>query len=85
MRATAVGSTMGFGRIGGIVASTFIGILLTLNLLPQYNFAAIGIAALVGGVAMLFVQERHAEYNKEGKIETTVNKDMVSEIKTTLT
>ncbi len=63
MRSTALGSTMAFGRIGGIVAPTFVGILITLSLAPQYNFAAIGMAAVLGGFAMLFVQEKHAHYN----------------------
>ncbi|MEH7120853.1 aromatic acid/H+ symport family MFS transporter [Neobacillus vireti] len=65
MRSTALGSTMAFGRIGGIVAPTFVGVLLTLNLMPQYNFAAIATAAILGGFAMLFVQEKHGNYHKE--------------------
>ncbi|PLS18629.1 aromatic acid/H+ symport family MFS transporter [Bacillus sp. M6-12] len=63
MRSTALGSTMAFGRLGGIVAPTFVGILLTMSLQPQYNFAAIASAALLGGLAMMFVQEKHANYN----------------------
>lgn len=65
MRSTALGSTMAFGRMGGIVAPTFVGILITMNLQPQYNFAAIASAAVIGGFAMLFVQEKHGNYNKE--------------------
>ncbi|WP_039236432.1 MFS transporter [Bacillus thermotolerans] len=65
MRSTAVGSTMAFGRVGGIVAPTFVGILLSLNFLPQFNFAAIASAAVLGGIAMLFVQEQHGHYSKE--------------------
>ncbi|MED3690742.1 aromatic acid/H+ symport family MFS transporter [Peribacillus butanolivorans] len=65
MRSTAIGSTMAIGRMGGIVAPTFVGILLTMNLQPQYNFAAIASAAVLGGFAMLFVQEKHGNYNKE--------------------
>jgi MFS transporter, AAHS family, benzoate transport protein len=65
MRSTALGSTMAFGRIGGIVAPTFVGILLSFNLLPQYNFAAIASAAVLGGLAMLLVQEKYAVYHKE--------------------
>lgn len=65
MRSTAVGSTMAFGRVGGIVAPTFVGILLSLNFLPQFNFAAIASAAALGGIAMLFVQEQHGHYSKE--------------------
>lgn len=47
------------------MAPTFVGILLTMNLQPQYNFAAIASAAVLGGFAMLFVQEKHGNYNKE--------------------
>ena len=62
MRATALGSTMAFGRIGGILAPLIVGFLLSMNLQPQYNFGVIGIASLVGGLALLFVQEKHAVY-----------------------
>ena len=65
MRSTALGSTIAFGRIGGIVAPTFVGILLTMNLQPQFNFMALGIAALIGGTAMIFVQEQYAAYTKD--------------------
>ncbi|MEH7414719.1 aromatic acid/H+ symport family MFS transporter [Neobacillus drentensis] len=65
MRSTALGSTMAFGRMGGIVAPTFVGFLLSINLMPQYNFAAIATAAIIGGFAMLFVQEQHGNYQKE--------------------
>ncbi|CAH0212632.1 aromatic acid/H+ symport family MFS transporter [Peribacillus simplex] len=64
MRSTALGSTMAFGRMGGIVAPIFVGILLTMNLQPQYNFAAIASAAVLGGFALLFVQEKYGDYNK---------------------
>ncbi|MGZ9815866.1 MFS transporter [Peribacillus simplex] len=64
MRSTALGSTMAFGRMGGIVAPTFVGILLTMNLQPQYNFAAIASAAVLGGFSLLFVQEKYGNYNK---------------------
>lgn len=67
MRSTALGSTMAFGRIGGIVAPTFVGVLLTMNLMPQYNLAAIASAALLGGVAMLFIQEKHGNYSIEAE------------------
>ena len=69
MRATALGSTMAFGRIGGILAPIIVGLILTMNLQPQYNFGAIGIAALIGGIAMMFVQEKHAVYNEQAEIE----------------
>lgn len=75
MRSTALGSTMAFGRVGGIVAPTFVGILITLNLMPQFNFAAIGSAAVLGGLAMALIQEKHGVYSKEVKL-TKETKDM---------
>lgn len=75
MRSTAVGSTMAFGRLGGVVAPTFVGVLLSIHFLPQYNFVAIASAAVIGGIAMLFVKEEHGIYYKEKKrllVEITV-------------
>ncbi len=82
MRSTALGSTMAFGRLGGIVAPTFVGILLTIGLASQYNFAAIASAAVLGGLAMLFVQEKHGNYNKdqqeqEGKAISKSNEEII--------
>ncbi|WP_445614074.1 MFS transporter [Geobacillus sp. YF-1] len=77
MRSTALGSTMAFGRIGGIVAPTFVGFLLSLNLSPQYNFAAIASAAVLGGIAVLCVQEKYAVYRAE-RVELTNEQITVS-------
>lgn len=68
VRAAALGSTMAFGRIGSIVAPTYMGILLTFNLQPQYNFFAIGIAAIFGALAMSFIREDHADYALEKQV-----------------
>lgn len=68
VRAAALGSTMAFGRIGSIVAPTYMGILLTLNLQPQFNFFAIGIAAIFGAIAMSFIREAHADYAVEKQV-----------------
>ncbi|MEX3625249.1 MFS transporter [Viridibacillus arvi] len=68
VRAAALGSTMAFGRIGSIVAPTYMGILLTFNLQPQYNFFAIGIAAIFGALAMSFIREDHADYSLEKQV-----------------
>ena len=62
VRAAALGSTMAFGRIGSIVAPTYMGILLTFNLQPQFNFYAIGIAAIFGAIAMSLIRENRADY-----------------------
>lgn len=68
VRAAALGSTMAFGRIGSIVAPTFMGILLTFNLQSQFNFMAIGIAAIFGAIAMSFIREDHADYAVEKQV-----------------
>ncbi|GGA46959.1 MFS transporter [Psychrobacillus lasiicapitis] len=68
VRAAALGSTMAFGRIGSIVAPTYMGILLTFNLQPQFNFFAISIAAIFGAIAMSFIREDRADYAKEKQV-----------------
>ncbi|WP_082234955.1 MFS transporter [Halobacillus massiliensis] len=67
MRSTGIGAAMAFGRVGGIFAPTFVGILLTLDLSSQVNFTVIAMAAVLGGIAVLLVQEKHAHYNREGE------------------
>ena len=64
VRSTGVGAAMAFGRVGGIFAPTFVGILLTMEFSAQMNFTLLGIAAVVGGIAILFVQEKHAYYKQ---------------------
>ncbi len=68
VRAAALGSTMAFGRIGSIIAPTYMGILLTFNFQPQFNFFAIGIAAIFGALAMSFIREDRADYAVEKQI-----------------
>lgn len=67
MRSTGLGASMAFGRLGGIFAPTFVGILLTMNLPAQMNFSLIAIAAVVGAIAIAFVQEKHAHYSESGE------------------
>ena len=67
MRSSGVGASMAFGRLGGIFAPTFVGILLTMNLPAQMNFSLIAIAAVVGAIAIAFVQEKHAHYSMAGE------------------
>jgi MFS transporter, AAHS family, benzoate transport protein len=81
IRASALGSTMAIGRIGGILAPVLIGILLTMNLQPQFNFGVIGIASLIGGTALIFVQEKHASYNKSVEVEEEVQEESPNPIK----
>lgn len=71
VRSTGVGAAMAFDRTGGIFAPTFVGILLTMNLSAQMNFTLIGTAALVGGIAILFVQEKYTHYRQGEATETT--------------
>ena len=68
VRAAALGSTMAFGRIGSIVAPTYMGILLTFNLEPQFNFFAIGIATIFGAIALSFIREDRADYPVEKEV-----------------
>ncbi|WP_404332953.1 MFS transporter [Mesobacillus maritimus] len=65
MRSTGVGATMAFGRVGGIFAPTFVGVLLTMNLPAEMNFTVIAMASVVGGIAIFFVQEQYAHYSHE--------------------
>ncbi|MBB6446266.1 MFS transporter [Bacillus benzoevorans] len=62
MRSTGVGVMMAFGRIGGIVSPTLIGMLMALNLTVQMNFMVIAIAGVIGSIAVLLVQEKYAYY-----------------------
>ncbi|RHW39539.1 MFS transporter [Lysinibacillus yapensis] len=82
VRSTGVGAAMAFGRVGGIFAPTFVGVLLTMNLSAQMNFTLIGTAALLGGIAILFVQEKHAYYRQEESAEEeTLTQTQIAEIK----
>ncbi len=55
IRATGVGFASGVGRAGAILAPLVIGFLVSLNLPLEQNFMAIGLAGLLGTVAVLFV------------------------------
>ena len=68
-RSAALGSTMAFGRLGSIVAPTYVAVLLTMNLQPQFNFIAIGIAAVFGMITLLFVNDKHADYQTVRELE----------------
>ena len=72
-RSAALGSTMAFGRLGSILAPTYVAVLLTMNLQPQFNFIAIGIAAVFGMITLLFVNDKHADYQtvRESEVEDT--------------
>lgn len=78
VRAAALGSTMAFGRLGSIVAPTYMGILLTFNLQPQFNFFAIAIAAILGAIAMSFIREDRADYAVEKQVTSNAVKILKS-------
>lgn len=81
VRAAALGSTMAFGRIGSIVAPMYMGILLTFNLQPQFNFFAIGIAAILGAIAMGLIRENQADYAGAQQAPTNNNTVLISSAK----
>ncbi|QGQ48663.1 aromatic acid/H+ symport family MFS transporter [Metabacillus sediminilitoris] len=64
IRSTGVGVTVGVGRIGSILAPILVGLLLVINSEPQNAFMAFAIPSILGGIALLFVQERYGSYDK---------------------
>ncbi|WP_338470846.1 aromatic acid/H+ symport family MFS transporter [Niallia sp. XMNu-256] len=69
IRSAALGSTMAFGRLGSIVAPTYVAVLLTMNLQPQFNFILIGIAAIFGMIALFFINDKAADYQTDHQVE----------------
>ncbi|WP_428909769.1 MFS transporter [Niallia sp. Krafla_26] len=74
IRSAALGSTMAFGRIGSIVAPTYVAVLLTMNLQPQLNFMLIGIAAIFGMIAMFFINDKAADYQTDQQLDESNTK-----------
>ena len=64
VRTTGVGVTVGVGRIGSILAPIVIGLLLATNLAPQSAFMAFAIPSILGGIALLFVQEKYGSFDQ---------------------
>lgn len=58
VRATALGFTLGIGRLGAIVGPTFGGLLLAADLDTAWNFYAFAIPALVGALLVLTLPRR---------------------------
>jgi AAHS family benzoate transporter-like MFS transporter len=58
IRSTGVGFASGVGRIGAIVAPILIGGLVALQLPLEQNFMAIGLAGLLGMIAVMLVNHR---------------------------
>lgn len=62
IRGTGLSMAVGIGRLGSISAPLLIGFVLMTNIAPQTAFIAFAIPSLIGGVALLLVQERHANH-----------------------
>lgn len=57
-RGSAVGMTLGIGRVGAVVAPTMVGLIMDSNLGFQWNFYAFVIPAVLGLVAIVLVPRR---------------------------
>ncbi|OLN21726.1 MFS transporter [Domibacillus antri] len=66
VRATGMGIALGFGRIGAILAPILVGFLLAANLEPQNAFMAFAVPSILGGIALLFIQEKYGSFDKLG-------------------
>lgn len=66
IRSTGVGITVGFGRIGSILAPTVIGLLLATNLDPKSAFMAFAIPSILGGAVLLLVREKYGSFDRLG-------------------
>ncbi|WP_318509075.1 aromatic acid/H+ symport family MFS transporter [Bacillus sp. T3] len=75
IRSTGVGWELGVGRIGGILGPALGGFLLSSQLPLQMNFLAFAIPCIIGGVAILLVQEKHGQIKKVSKHDTSFVSD----------
>jgi len=55
MGATALGWTLGFGRLGSVAAPPVLGVIIGSGLAFGWNFYAVGLAALIGAVLIALV------------------------------
>ena len=60
VRSTGLGLALGIGRTGAILAPIVIGILVGMKLPLQQNFIAIAIPAVLGMIAVLFIDHRRS-------------------------
>lgn len=67
IRSTGVGFASGVGRIGAIIAPVLIGWLVSLALPLQQNFMAIGVACLIGALAVSLINQSRAQSHLEKK------------------
>lgn len=64
IRTTGLSVTVGIGRIGAILAPLIIGLLLTTNLAPQQAFMVFAVPCMIGGIALLVVQEKYGSFDR---------------------
>ncbi|WP_078543293.1 MFS transporter [Litchfieldia alkalitelluris] len=64
IRTTGLSLTVGVGRIGAILAPLIIGLLLATNLEPQHAFMAFAVPSIIGGIALLIVQEKYGSFDR---------------------
>lgn len=64
IRTTGVGWGTGVGRFGAIFGPTLGGVLLDANLSTNMNFIAVALPAILGVLAISFVQTRYSAFNK---------------------
>jgi AAHS family benzoate transporter-like MFS transporter len=71
IRTTGVGFASGIGRLGAIAAPVLIGALVAMKLPLEQNFLAIGLAGLIGTLAVMLIDHRQSaavQPSKEGHI-----------------
>lgn len=73
IRSTGVGFASGVGRLGAIIAPVLIGALVSLQLPLEKNFMAIGIAGVLGTIAVMLINQclSAASIHKRKAAETT--------------
>jgi Permeases of the major facilitator superfamily len=57
MSATAIGWTLGFGRLGSVAAPPVLGLIIGSALALEWNFYAIGVAGLIGVLLIALVPQ----------------------------
>ncbi|MGF6779266.1 MFS transporter [Paraburkholderia sp. GAS334] len=58
IRSTGVGMALGIGRLGAIAAPVLIGLIVSLKLPLELNFLAIGVAGIMGALALACINHR---------------------------
>lgn len=61
IRSAGVGWELGVGRIGGMLGPALGGFLLSSQLPHQLNFLAFAVPCIIGGIAILLVQEKYGQ------------------------